>query len=278
MRCSATTLLNDARSVLVGAYPYKTRYSREYRGQGQGYISPFAQAPDYHILVKSKLEALGEYIGQIYPETRYISQVDSGPACERLYALRAGIGWQGKNNFIIVPGYGSFVWLGLLATNLELPIDQPMDSLCGDCDRCLTGCPTGAYTEANIFDYHRCMAFWAADKRELTPEQGATLGKYGIIYGCDFCQLACPHNLPGEGKGNWPDLRDLLQMSREEFAAVFKDTAAAWRGQDILMRNVIFAAADNPKFRDVLEELAQGEGAAASLARRFIKEFSCRDE
>lgn len=277
-RCNPQHWLKGARSVLTGAVSYHSRYSRNPHGKRQGYLSPFAQPPDYHELVGAKLEALGRYIEKIVPEAKYLVQADSGPGCERLYALWSGVGWQGKNNFIIVPGHGSFVWLGLMTTNLELSLDQPLESQCGECARCLEACPTKAYAGPHDFDHTRCIALWASDKRELSQEQRKIMGRHRIIYGCDFCQLACPHNLRGEAEaGNWPDLEALLNMSRAEFEDVFKKSAAGWRGHDVLMRNAVLAAAGTPEFRAVLEKLARGEGMVAENARAVLNDCSSGD-
>lgn len=273
-RCSPRAWLSGARSVLVAAFPYASRYAGQHPGKLQGYISPFAQQPDYHHLVAAKLEELGRFVGELVPKLEYVAQVDSGPGCERLFALRAGIGWQGKNNFIIVPGYGSLVWLGLLTTNIDLVPDRPMEDQCGDCDKCLRACPTEAYSAANSFDYTRCMAYWAADKGELSPAQCKMLNKHRIIYGCDFCQMACPHNFLGQGQAQWPSLSQLLTMSRSEFQYQFKKSAAAWRGRNILRRNAVIAAAGNPQLQPALEELAQGQGMVAEYARRVLADFT----
>lgn len=256
--------------MLAAAFPYSSRYPRSSPGKGQGYLSPFAFKPDYHHLVADKLQQLAAYIRRLHPQTEYVIQVDSGPGCERLYALRAGVGWQGKNNFIIVPGFGSFVWLGLIITNLELPSDTPLDCRCADCNRCLRACPTQAYRGDNDFDHTRCMAYWLTDKNRLSPEQCALLSRHRLIYGCDYCQLACPHNLPGEAESNWPDLHNLLVMPAAEFKAFFQNTAALWRGSNILRRNLILAAAGSRECRDALKTLAQGQGMAAETAQAAL--------
>ena len=269
-RCSPQSWLHGARSVLAGAVPYSCRYPRSSPGKGQGYLSPFALEPDYHRLVADKLQQLAVYMLRLHPESEYVIQVDSGPGCERLYALRAGVGWQGKNNFIIVPGFGSFVWLGLIITNLELPSDTPLASQCGDCDSCLRACPTQAYRGDNDFDYTRCMAYWLTDKNRLSPEQCALLSRHRLIYGCDYCQLSCPHNLPGDAESNWPDLHGLLTMPAAEFKAFFQNTAAFWRGSKTLRRNLILAAAGSLECREVLEKLAGEQGIAAETAQAAL--------
>ena len=267
VRSNARAWLPGAQSVLVGAVSYRSRLSRNLPGINQGYFSPFAHAPDYHREVSAKLHELAAFLLNLRPATRYTIQVDNGPGCERLFALKAGVGWQGKNNFIIVPGEGSFVWLGLLVTDLALPPDRPLASQCGDCDLCLRACPTGAYKEANDYDYTRCLAYWLTDKNPLSSEQKTILGEQRLIYGCDYCQLACPHNSERNGERQWPELKELLSVSTGEFKAYFSNTAALWRGANILRRNLALAAAGNDGCQAALKKLSVGQGLAAEAAR-----------
>jgi epoxyqueuosine reductase len=270
LRCRASQWLPGAKSVLAGAVAYGGRYGVKL-GRGQGYVSPFALAPDYHSLVGDKLEGLGRYLTELEPRAKFTVQVDSGPGCERLYATAAGVGWQGKNNFIIVPGNGSLVWLGLITTDLELPPDAPLASQCGDCQRCLAACPTKAYTGPNAFEPGQCMAYWAASKGRLTAQQAQLLSGHRIIYGCDYCQLACPHNPPAKGEGNMPDLAEIMTMSAGQFVALFKESAAGWRGRNLLRRNAVLASQGKPEYRPVLETLAQGRGMVAETARWVLE-------
>ncbi|MTI96869.1 MAG: tRNA epoxyqueuosine(34) reductase QueG [Firmicutes bacterium] len=243
-RTNAASLLPGARSVLALAFPYRERMGLQLPAPGQGYFSPFAQAPDYHSLVGEKIEALISKISQQLPDLRSAYQVDNGPCSERVWALAAGVGWQGKNNFIIVPDAGSFVWLGLLALDIPLEPDQPLASACGDCTRCLEACPTNAYPEANRFLWPRCMAYWTTDKGELSEGQCRMLSRHQIVYGCDYCQLACPHNLV-HGEPGTVELAPLFDISAAEFRRQFGDTAF-WRGRRVLRRNARIAAGQPP--------------------------------
>lgn len=271
MRCSPGAWLAGAESVLVGAVFYGERYGLKLQ-PGQGYISPFAWEPDYHTLVLEKLHDLGRYLVQLEPTATFTAQVDSGPGCERIFATLAGVGWQGKNNFIIVPGYGSFVWLGLMTTNIILPYDSPLSSQCGDCERCLHACPTKAYSGPNEFDHSRCMAYWAVDK-ELTAQQSRIMGQHRIIYGCDYCQLACPYNQVGTSQGKMPSLEEVMIMTVSQFEKLFKSSAAGWRGRNLLRRNAVLACAGNSEFLPMLEELALGQGIVSESARRVLETF-----
>lgn len=266
LRTDARLQFPEARSVLVGAVSFRQRIPAEGPGDGQGYIAPFAQAPDYHQTIAARLGQLAACLHRLRPELKYKIQVDSGPACERLYALRAGVGWQGKNNFIIVPGVGSFVWLGLLITNLPLDYDVPLANQCGDCDLCLRACPTAAYTGANAYEHKRCLAYWLTCKQAFSPAQIDCLKRHRLIYGCDYCQLACPHNPPGEAPGCWPDLCGLLSLSKQGLTAYFRGSAALWRGSNTLLRNLVVAAADVRDCQDSLKRLAARTGLAAETA------------
>lgn len=262
--------------MLVGAVSYLDRYDKNsaFPPGGKGYLSPFAREPDYHEVVTSKLKQLGEYLDKLHPGVKYICQADNGPGCERLYAWRSGVGWQGKNNFIIVPNIGSFVWLGLLVTDLELPPDAPAEDQCGDCQLCLRACPTQAYKKANVYDYTRCMAYLLTVKEPLSIQQRRALSRHRMIYGCDFCQLACPHNKLGQDAPSpWLDVESLLALPAAEFKAYFRKTAASWRGSNVLRRNVVLAAAASSTCQGVLEELAQGEGLVAETAQAVLADF-----
>ena len=280
-RINPKAWLDGARSVLVSAFPYYHRYQRQFTppSRDQGYFSPFARGPDYHSLVVEKLNMLGRYLITLRPDAKFVAQADNGPGCERIFALRAGVGWQGKNNFIIVPGHGSFVWLGLLTTDIELPRDKPLINRCGDCTECISACPTKAYSGPNEFHHSKCMAFWAGEKGDLSREQCSIMNEHKLIYGCDYCQLACPHNRLGQvDDGDWPLLNDLLTMSKAEFNDKYKGTAAGWRGHSVLKRNAVIAAGGNAKLRDQLIQLAKGEGLAARHARAMLQQFKENDE
>lgn len=274
-RIAACGWLSGARSVVAVAWPYHQRYSQPLvPAEDEGYFSPFALAPDYHRLVKEKLVQLGREFARLCPGSRHLVQVDAGPACERLYALRAGVGWQGKNNFIIVPGHGSLVWLGLLTTDAALAPDKPLESRCGSCTRCLDACPTNAYQAAGALDFTRCLAYLAASRQALSGEQCRALSRQRIIYGCDICQLACPYTkVSGLEPVEWPKLSSLLELSKSEYNRRFGTTSAAWRGRWLLRRNAIIAAGGVPDLAPSLRQLAGGEGKAAEYARRALADF-----
>lgn len=268
-RCSLNERFPGAESVLVGAVSYRDRYRSFPQKEEQACLSPFAWAPDYHLLVAEMLQQLATYIRELVPGAKTWLQVDNGPGCERLLAWRAGVGWQGRNNFIIVPGVGSFVWLGLLATDLVLPEDTPLPSLCGECDLCIKACPTNAYRGQGDYDFSRCIAYWLTQKQPLTRAQAKVLNRHQLLYGCDYCQLACPYNSPNPAPV-YRDWQRLLALSNRAFKELFQDSAAMWRGSRVLRRNLVFAAASCADCNDALVRLAQEQGLVADTARRVL--------
>lgn len=275
-RCAACSWLPGARSVLVAAWPYHDRYTQPLApAEDEGYFSPVALAPDYHQLVREKLEQLGQELVRLLPGTRFVTQVDAGPGCERLYAVRAGVGWQGKNNFIIVPGHGSLVWLGLVTTDGQIEPDTPLAAQCGDCTRCLDACPTNAYLAPHKFLHLKCMAYWASSNDELSREQCQQLARHRILYGCDICQLACPHTRASGRKAvEWPKLAAILHLSNSQFRHRFGATAAAWRGRQLLRRNAVIASWGRADLKRHLQQLADGDGAVARYASRVLRDWN----
>ena len=118
---------------------------------------------------------------------------DDAPVLERAWAARSGIGFVGKNGLIIVPGQGSFVLLGEVATTLDLVPDEPMNERCGSCTRCLDACPTKAFPAPFVLDPRECIAYLTIEKRgAIAEEKREGIGEH--LFGCDDCQTVCPFN------------------------------------------------------------------------------------
>ncbi len=200
--------LPGVRSVVVVAHEY---FQDDPPGvpddPSRGVIARYARGRDYHKVVKKKLMALGRWLEEgaaatdgVAPPARWRAYVDTGPILERDLARRAGIGWFGKNTMILNPKRGSWFFLGVLLTDVELEPDQPFKAdHCGSCRACLDACPTGALlgrdeTGAPVMDATRCISYLTIEHRgpiptELRPLMG------NRIYGCDICQEVCPWNV-----------------------------------------------------------------------------------
>jgi epoxyqueuosine reductase len=202
--CRPDELLEGARSLVVvgAAYPRGREASPS---PLQGRVARYARGRDYHDVLKERLwtlvRVLRERVGEDF---RCRVFVDTGPLVEREAAVRAGLGFIGKNTCLLTPGAGSFLLLGAILTDLPLPPDRPLERDCGACRLCLDACPTGALDGAYRLDARRCIAYLTIELRGaipsgLRPELGERL------FGCDICQEVCPWN-QGKGPIPWPDL------------------------------------------------------------------------
>ena len=192
--------------------------------RSRGWISRYAWGRDYHKVMRKKLEALRTILEQEAPGVETRVYVDTGPIVERAFARLSGIGWMGKNTCLINEGKGSWFFLGVVLTNLELAPDLPAPDRCGSCTRCLEACPTGALTEPYVMDASRCIAYLNIELKGAIPEQFRT-AMGGNVFGCDICQDVCPWNNRPWSVVSSPSRDDaslaepLNTVCREEYAA-----------------------------------------------------------
>lgn len=276
-RSSAKNAAPWARSIIVCAINYNAGkpYSTELSDPRKGWISRYAWGEcDYHNALMPRLRRVEQAIrdvaaqDQIGIETR--AYVDTGPVVERVYARHAGIGWIGKNTCIIDQKLGSWLFLGVILTSLELPPDIPAADRCGSCTRCIDACPTGALIAPGKLDARRCIAYLTIEKRGEIPE--ALRGAIGHhVFGCDICQDVCPWNnkngnAPATSAAEFqprenlfhPDLHWLAGMDIETYRDTFRGSPVK-RGKFAgLKRNVAVAMGNsgNKEFIPSLEKLA----------------------
>jgi epoxyqueuosine reductase len=235
-RADVRTLLPGARSVVVVALNYYVPAQHEpfqREPWRYGKISRYAWGDDYHEVMLPRLRQLAAEIERLCPGAQSRVYVDTGPVLEKAWAVRAGIGWQGKHTNIISRRYGSWLCLGVVLTTAELEPDEPMRDYCGTCTACLRACPTGAIVEPYVLDARRCLSYWTV---EMKPEVEIPLEiaqrMEGWIFGCDICQEVCPWNrfqqpspepafAPREGQ-TCLELDALLAMTPEEFRTRFR--------------------------------------------------------
>jgi epoxyqueuosine reductase QueG len=159
----------------------------------RAWISRYAWGQDYHEIMRAKLEQLCGVLEELAPgvETRVF--VDTGPVVERAFARFSGIGWMGKNTCIINQDKGSWFFLGVILTSLELAPDLPAPDRCGSCTACLDACPTEALVEPYVMNASRCISYFTIEIKGAIPEQFRP--KIGAnVFGCDICQDVCPWN------------------------------------------------------------------------------------
>jgi epoxyqueuosine reductase len=142
-------------------------------------------------VLRPRLKALGAFLDTLAPGHRWKPTVDTSPLLEKALAVAAGIGWQGKHSLIMNREYGSYFFLGLLLTTVELPPDEPATDGCAGCKACLDVCPSGALTAPRVLAANKCISYLTTE-RKAAPEPGTDLA--GWLYGCDLCQQACPYN------------------------------------------------------------------------------------
>ncbi len=265
-----------ANSVVVCALNYNTAqpYSTQTSEPGRGWISRYAWSrEDYHDAVMSRLrlvEAVLHAQAATAPPLQTRCYVDTGPLVERVYAKYAGVGWIGKNTCILNQQIGSWIFLGVILTSVEMLADLPAPDRCGTCTRCLNACPTDAFIGPYQMDARKCISYLTIEKRGDIPETlREGMGRH--VFGCDICQDVCPWNRkapatsapefqPREGLVN-PALEWLAEMQAEEFRSVFRGSPIRRAKLAGLRRNAAVAMGNSgeERFLPLLEKLASGE-------------------
>ncbi len=289
-----------ARSVVVCALNYNTEapYSTECTDPARGWISRYAwggrEAPaDYHDVLLTRLKTVEAALQHAAKESRATTiqtrcYVDTGPVVERVFAKYAGIGWIGKNTCVLNQQLGSWLFLGVILTSLELAPDLPAPDRCGSCTRCIDACPTAAIPEPYHLDATRCISYLTIEKRGHIPEDlREGMGRH--VFGCDICQDVCPWNQPKGIKTPAtalpefqprpelvnPSLDGLASLSEQDFRSVFRGSAIRRTKYSGLRRNLAIAMGNSrdPRFLPHLKTLADdpdpvvAEHARWALAR-----------
>lgn len=247
---------NDPRLLLDGAttiISVAMNYLPPVRQQAdRPQFALYAYGRDYHEVVKERLFRLAAFIEK---KTGCKSRpcVDTAPIRERYWARRAGIGFVGRNNMLIILGRGSFFFLGELVTTLELPPDEPCTLSCGDCGRCEAACPGDALHGGSAVDARRCLSCQLIERRGELPDR--VTGVVGNrVYGCDTCQLVCPHNacaVPSQEPDFAPSpeflsltRRAIAEMTPSLFRRIFSHSAVRRTRLDGLRRNASLLLAE----------------------------------
>ena len=278
-----------ARSVVVCAINYNTAqpYSTQVQGSTRGWISRYAWTEeDYHEAVLRRLKqvegALHESATGLDPPLVTRSYVDTGPIVERVFAKYAGVGWIGKNTCIINQKKGSWLFLGVILTSLELTPDMPAPDRCGTCTRCIEACPTDAILAPYELDSNKCISYLTIEKRgSIHDELRARMGRH--VFGCDICQDVCPWNRkapastvpefsPRPGLVN-PALDWLAEISAEEFREAFRGSPIRRAKRSGVRRNAAIAIGNsgNAGFLPILERLATDEDEFVAESARWAK-------
>jgi epoxyqueuosine reductase len=213
---------------------------------GIGKISRYAWGDDYHVVMTSRLQQLLKEIQADHPEVHGKAYVDTGPVMEKVWASRAGLGWQGKHTNLITKEFGSWVFLGEILLDCELDYDEPIADACGTCTACIDACPTDAIVEPYVLDSSKCISYLTIEHRgDIAPE----LSKHfdGWIYGCDICQDVCPWNRFQRPTNEtafeprtWnvaPELERTAKLTKEEFNNQYRKSPVKRTKREGLVRN-----------------------------------------
>ncbi|HNV03646.1 MAG TPA: tRNA epoxyqueuosine(34) reductase QueG [Vicinamibacterales bacterium] len=217
VRADVRRWLPSARSVIVVACSYATAEPDGPTPEDgpRGQVARYARGGDYHEIVGQRLKTMADWLRQeAGPDVSVRWSADTGPVQEKVYARRAGLGWTGKHTLVINPRFGSWIVLGVIATDLAIEPDLPIEDRCGTCRRCLEACPTGAIVEPFVLDARRCLACLTIELRgSIPPDQRADVGRH--LFGCDICQEVCPHNagVALSSRSRWQPRPELEQAS-----------------------------------------------------------------
>ncbi|MFC1677385.1 tRNA epoxyqueuosine(34) reductase QueG [Planctomycetota bacterium] len=240
-RINPAKLLKNAKSVICVALNIKRA------DQKAGTVANFARYEDYHQFIKKLLFCLADFIvSAVGDKYRFKICVDSAPVAERALAVRAGIGFIGRNHMLINPKFGPEILLGEIITDLNLQPDKPIAGSCGSCNKCITACPTGALQPDSQFDARKCISYLTTEYKGRIPKELAK--KFGNrVFGCDKCVQACPLQNKAPACANTDfkyspeianlDLQEILEMSEDKFKSKFTGTVIERLGLDRLQRN-----------------------------------------
>lgn len=241
-RISPKLTFSNVKSIIVLAMNYNKKISFLHDNELRGHFSIGAVGTDYHILLKEKLLQLASLLQN--HAVSFQAFVDTGALVDREIALRACIGYRGKNCSIHIPEKGSMVFIGyLLIDKLLSPSSKTFLESCGDCKKCIASCPSGALSENEPFAIQKCISYITQKKGLLSHWEMKTIGLQ--LYGCDICQITCPHNQNNRlsdfvsSEEITPLLSSILSLSNKQFQETIGKTAAGWVGKKIIQRNAV---------------------------------------
>ena len=253
LRTEPKLSLPSARSIIAIAvgYPNKLKGApKSVKGDRRGMFARASWGQDYHSIMRKRLDKLADFIKEKVPDVEIQSMVDTGVLSDRAVAERAGLGFTGRNGFVISPELGTWSYLGEMLVSIPFEPDDPLLDSCGDCTICVDRCPTGALVGNGQLNSQKCISFLTQTKGYLQDEYRYKIGNR--LYGCDTCQQVCPKNrgintqhddIVLEPEILKPRLVPLLQMSNKKFKSTYGHLAGAWRGKKPIQRNAIIALA-----------------------------------
>tara|TARA_Y100000814_G_C12316512_1_gene396792 strand:- start:99 stop:1280 length:1182 start_codon:yes stop_codon:yes gene_type:complete len=259
LRSSLEKIWPNTKSALVVGIQYKSnkKNTKLSSSDNHGKIAEYAQGGDYHKFIKKRLLRILKELKESDSSIEGRSFVDTAPILERDLAVKAGLGWKGKNSLLLNRTLGSYFFIGILLLNKEITNSNPFkENHCGTCEECIEKCPTDAIIAPEIVDARRCISYLTIELRGPIPRHLRTkMGNH--IFGCDICQIVCPWNekAPETQQNRFlprPETEDinlekLIQLDEKSFREKFQGTAILRAKHDGFLRNVLVAIGNSHK-------------------------------
>ena len=185
-------ILPDAKSIISLGLIYNTPFTHSGKND-KGKISRYAWGKDYHLIIWDMLDELETELKEIDPQFNSISYVDTGPVMDKVWAVKAGLGWMGKHTNVINRDLGSWFFIANIICNYEFDYSEKVPDFCGDCTACIDACPTDAIVQPYLVDSNKCISYQTIENKNEIPSE--LKGKFeNWLFGCDICQEVCPWN------------------------------------------------------------------------------------
>jgi epoxyqueuosine reductase len=250
-RANPTTLWPDAKSAIVLGLSYAPASDplTALEQKNRAAISVYAQGADYHEIIKKRLKTIARALTSEFGGDVKVF-VDTAPVMEKPLAQAAGLGWQGKHTNLVSRDHGSWLFLGVILTMLDLGEGANEQDHCGTCQKCLDVCPTKAFPAPYQLDARRCISYLTIEHkgpipRDLRPMMG------NRIYGCDDCLAVCPWTkfatttretaFHPRQELQGPLLAELSALDDATFRTLFRASPIKRIGRDRFIRNVLIA-------------------------------------
>ncbi|MCX7876584.1 MAG: tRNA epoxyqueuosine(34) reductase QueG [Melioribacteraceae bacterium] len=246
-RFDVKNILPNAKSVIsLGMnYYFPDEYKKK---ENSGKVSRYAWGKDYHLVIWEKLELLESQLKNIDAQFESKSYVDTGPIMDKIWAVKSGLGWQGKHSNIISRKIGSWFFIANIITNVEFNYNTIENDFCGTCIKCIEACPTNAIVEPYVVDSNKCISYLTIENKENIENQFK--GKFdNWIFGCDICQDVCPWNNKFSFQSQIDDFKpinkelildEVLNMNEEIFKNKFETSPIKRAKLKGLKRNAEF--------------------------------------
>lgn len=276
----------DVRHLLPGARTVISLACNYYRWDPaleRSPISRYARGRDYHATLKDRVRNFRRLLRETFPGVEDYASVDTGPVMERVWAVRAGLGYVGKNGCLITDQYGSWVFLAavILGAEVDEYAGAQVQSACGSCQLCISSCPTDAIQPDGYVDARRCLSYQTIENPGDVPEELRTAFD-NIVFGCDICQAVCPLNAsPIEGGDRFVPravatlgVRELAALTPEQYQQLIPGTPLARAKYDGLRRNAAYAlgAMKDVGARPILAQLCLDPNGPVRNAARWALE------